>query len=31
MNIDIRRTFTKDAGKLPAYIQRQVALIITHL
>ncbi len=31
MNIDIRRTFTKDADKLPANIQRQVALIITNL
>jgi mRNA-degrading endonuclease RelE of RelBE toxin-antitoxin system len=31
MNIEIRRTFTKDADKLPANIQRQVALIITNL
>ena len=31
MNIDIRRTFTKDADKLPANIQRQLALIITNL
>lgn len=31
MNIDIRRSFTKDADKLPASIQRQLALIITNL
>ena len=31
MNIEIRRTFTKDADKLPANIQRQLALIITNL
>jgi len=31
MNIEIRRTFTKDADKLPANIQRQLALIITSL
>jgi mRNA-degrading endonuclease RelE of RelBE toxin-antitoxin system len=31
MNIDIRRSFTKDADKLPATIQQQVALIITNL
>jgi mRNA interferase RelE/StbE len=31
MNIDIRRTFTKDADKLPANIQQQLALIITNL
>ena len=31
MNIDIRRTFTKDADNLPANFQRQLALIITNL
>jgi mRNA interferase RelE/StbE len=31
MNIDIRSSFTKDADKLPANIQRQLALIITNL
>jgi mRNA-degrading endonuclease RelE of RelBE toxin-antitoxin system len=31
MNIDIRRSFTKDADKLPANIQRQLALVITNL
>ena len=31
MNIDIRKSFTKDADKLPANIQRQLALIITNL
>jgi mRNA-degrading endonuclease RelE of RelBE toxin-antitoxin system len=31
MNIDIRRTFVKDADKLPSNIQRQLALIITNL
>ena len=31
MNIEIRRTFTKDADKLPANIQRQLALIIYNL
>lgn len=31
MNIEIRKIFTKDADKLPANIQRQLALIITNL
>ena len=31
MNIDIRKSFTKDADKLPANIQRQLSLIITNL
>ena len=31
MNIEIRRTFTKDADKLPANIQRQLAVIITDM
>ena len=31
MNIEIRRIFTKDADKLPANIQRQLAVIITDL
>ncbi len=31
MIIEIRRTFTKDADKLPANIQRQLAAIITNL
>ncbi len=31
MNIDIRKTFTKDADKLPANIQRQLAVIIINL
>ena len=31
MNIDIRRTFTKDADKLPPNIQRQMAVVITNL
>ena len=31
MNINIRRTFTKDADNLPANFQRQLALIITNL
>ena len=31
MNIDIRKTFTKDADKLPANIQQQLSLIITNL
>ena len=31
MNIEIRRTFTKDADKLPVDIQRQLALIIANL
>jgi len=31
MNFTIRRTFTKDANKLPANIQWQLSLIITSL
>ena len=31
MNIDIRKSFTKDADKLPANIKRQLVLIITAL
>ena len=31
MNIDIRKTFIKDADKLPANIQRQLVLIISNL
>lgn len=31
MNIEIRKIFTKDADKLPANIQRQLALTINNL
>ncbi len=31
MNIDIRRSFTKDADKLPANIKQQLVLVITTL
>jgi mRNA interferase RelE/StbE len=31
MNIDIRRSFTKDADKLPAGIKQQLVLVITQL
>jgi mRNA-degrading endonuclease RelE of RelBE toxin-antitoxin system len=31
MNIEIRKSFTKDADKLPAPYQRQLALIIENL
>ena len=31
MNFEIRKTFTKDADKLPANIQRQLAVIITDI
>ena len=31
MNFEIRKTFTKDADKLPANIQRQLAVIIINL
>ena len=31
MNIDIRKSFTKDADKLPANIKQQLVLLITTL
>lgn len=31
MNIEIRKSFTKDAEKLPAPFQRQLAVIITEI